>query len=319
MFSIESLFAAWKIFRRRKAKKSDVMDFEAHLEDNLFCLLDDLKKGAYQHSPYRRFQIFDNKKRCIHQAEVKDKIVHRIVDDYLSAVFEPIFIADSYASRIGKGQYKAIETFRYFIKLSGCDRSGCYVLKCDIKKYFDSVDHAILLGEIKRKVLDRGIFRMIEEIVFSYHSSSGEHKGIPLGNVTSQIFANIYLNMLDTYIKKELRCRWYVRYNDDFLIVANSKEYLEEIRNKIIVFSARHLLLEIPFWKISIRKIEWGVDFLGFTVLPKAVLLRDKTKSRIYANINRGNIRSYFGVLDHCNSFYLKQKLLSLDKLNEIC
>ena len=113
------MFCAWKIFRRGKTAKNDVMDFEMNLEDNIFSLCEEVKNNAYRHSSYTHFQIFDNKKRDIYKAEVKDRIIHQIIYDYLSSLFNPSFIADSYASRIYKGQYKAIDTFRYFIKLVG--------------------------------------------------------------------------------------------------------------------------------------------------------------------------------------------------------
>ncbi len=123
---------------------------------------------------------------------------------------------------------------------------------------------------------------------------------------------------MDYYVKKEFKCRFYVRYNDDFVIVAEAGEGLLQIRDKIIVFAKEKLSLEIPLSKTSIRKIGWGVDFLGFTVLPGAVLLRDKTKNKIYENISVKNVPSYFGILDHCNSHNLKRKLLSMDWFAEI-
>jgi RNA-directed DNA polymerase len=223
LFSLENIFAAWEKFRRRKSGKKDVMDFELHLEDNLFCLYEDLRQLAYRHSPYKHFQIFDNKKRDIHKAEVRDRIVHQIIYDYLLSLYEPEFISDSYASRAGKGQYKAISAFRYFVKLAQHNQRPCLVLKGDVRKYFNSIDQRVLLNLLKEKVADEKTFAVIKEIISSYvFSEIG--KGIPLGNITSQIFANIYLNVLDKYVKKELKCRFYVRYNDDFVIISESAE-----------------------------------------------------------------------------------------------
>jgi Retron-type reverse transcriptase len=317
LFSLENIFDAWKKFRRRKAGKKDVMDFELHLEDNLFCLYEDLRQLAYRHSPYKHFQIFDNKKRDIHKAEVRDRIVHQIIYDYLLSLYEPEFISDSYASRAGKGQYKAISAFRYFVKLAQHNQQPCFVLKGDVRKYFNSIDQRVLLNLLKEKVADEKTFAVIKEIISSYVFSEFG-KGIPLGNITSQIFANIYLNVLDKYVKKELKCRFYVRYNDDFIIISESVEELEEIRNKIISFVKEKLLLEIPPEKTSLRKIDWGIDFLGFIILPEAVLLRNKTKNKMYANINLSNSYSYFGILQHCNSYNLKRKILATEKFNEI-
>ena len=317
LFSLNNVFEAWRKFRRGKTGKKDVMDFELHLEDNLFGLYDDLRNFDYKHSSYKHFQVFDNKKRDIYKAEVRDRVVHQIIYDYLSSLYEPEFISDSYSSRIGKGQYKALNTFRYFVKLGGCNYRSCFVLKCDVRKYFDSIDQNILLNLVKEKIICEKTFAIIKEIISSY-VFSGFGKGIPLGNITSQIFANIYLSNLDNYVKKELKCRFYVRYNDDFVIVSESKKKLEEIRSKMIIFGREKLSLDIPLSKTCIRKIDWGIDFLGFTVLPKAVLLRNKTKNKMYANVNWQNIHSYFGILKHCNSHNLKRKILSMDKFSEI-
>jgi len=310
LFSLDNIFLAWRIFRRGKAGKREVMDFEMHLEDHLFRLFEQLRVGRYRHLLYKFFQIFDNKKRDIHKAEIIDRIVHQIVYDHLLSIFEPIFIRDSYASRIDKGQYRAIDTLRYFIKLAG-DRDGdCYVLKCDVRKYFDSIDQKILADLIGEKVFCDETMDIIREIVSSY-SSIDPGKGIPLGNVTSQIFANIYLDILDQYVKNELKCRFYIRYNDDLAVISKDRAELEKIRDKIMTFARQKLSLEIPMEKTSIRKIGWGVDFLGFTVLPRSVLLRNKTKNKIYSNISRKNIHSYMSILRHCDSYNLRKKIIS--------
>lgn len=312
LFSLYNLFCAWKKFRRGKTRKKDILDYELHLEDSLFNLYETLHQDIYEHSAYQYFQIFDNKKRNISKAVVRDRIIHQIVYDYLSEIFEPDFISDSYASRLNKGSYKALGALQYFIKLNYYSQKTCFILKFDVKKYFDNINHEILLRLIKARVTDDKVFSIIQKIIKSY--SSGGNRGIPLGNITSQIFANIYLNQLDHFVKKELGCRFYVRYNDDFVIVSESSCWLEEIRSKIIIFVEKELSLSIPIEKTSLRKITWGVDFLGFTILPRAVLLRNKTKSKIFSDISLHNIHSYFGILKHCNSYNLRQKILSMDK-----
>jgi RNA-directed DNA polymerase len=341
LFSLSNIYDAWLIFRRGKVKKSDVMHFELHLEDHLFDLHAQLQSSTYTHLPYTFFHIFDNKKRDIFKAEVRDRVVHQIIYQYLSSLFEPDFIADSYASRKGKGQYRAISALRYFIRLAGGYSSSCIVLKCDIKKYFDCVDQNTLLDIIRIKILsstrvdvcdstqsaiplsgghtaDRKdaekILQVIRTIISSYHSNQGVGKGIPLGNVTSQIFANIYLNVLDHYVKNDLRCRWYVRYNDDIVIVGNDAPTLARMRDDIIVCVRDRLGLTIPINKTSIRKVPWGIEFLGFVVLPQALILRDSTKQKMYANLNEKNKQTYLGMLMHCNSQYLREKICSSGK-----
>ena len=293
------------------------MNFELHLEDNIFELYEDLHKNNYKHSAYTYFQIFDNKKRNIYKAEIRDRIVHQIVYDYLLSMFGPDFISDSYASRVNRGQYKAVETLRYFIKLvRGIKYGRCFMLKCDVRKYFDSIDQDVLLKLISEKIVCNKTFQIIKDIVFSFDSVYGTGKSIPLGNITSQIFANIYLNVLDKYVKKELKCRFYVRYNDDFVVVLDDDKKLGQIRDKIMNFIKNRLLLDVPIEKTSIRKVDWGIDFLGFIVLPNAILLRNKTKNKIYSKICDKNIHSYFGILKHCNSYGLKRKILSMEKFN---
>lgn len=308
---MNNIFDAWKKFRRGKIHKIDVMNFEMHLEDNLFCLFEDLRYFNYKHSSYRHFEVFDNKKRDIYKAEIRDRIVHQIIFDFLSSIFESEFISDSYASRKGKGQYKAINTFRYFLKLTHFKSRSTYILKCDVKKYFESIDRNILLELIRKKVKCEKIFEIIRQIVGSFANMSNS-KGIPLGNITSQIFANIYLHTLDIHIKNYLKCNYYIRYNDDFVIITNSKERLVNIRNDIISFVKDRLSLEIPHEKTCIRKACWGMDYLGFTIFPNFILLRNKTKNKIFNNLDESNKSSYFGILKYCNSFNLKQKIVSL-------
>ena len=284
--------------------------FEYHLEDNLFSLYEDLKVGKYRHSDYEHFQVFDSKKRDIHKARVRDRIVHQIIFDYLEEIYEPIFIKDSYSSRKNKGSHQAIKSFQYFAKLVSSDgETPCFILKCDIRKYFDSVNKKVLLELIKEKGVEGSVFEIIKEIIFSFNKE--EFVGIPLGNITSQVFANIYLDKLDYFIKKKLKVRYYVRYNDDFVILDYHQKRLKEYLPKIRKFLEEELCLEIPDHKASIRKLDWGIDFLGYVILKDAVLLRNKTKGKIFTKLNEKNINSYLGLLKHCNSYNLTQKILS--------
>lgn len=290
----------------------------------MFSLYNELANFEYKHRAYTFFQVFDNKKRNIFKADVRDRIIHQIIYDHLVMLYEPIFISDSYSSRNRKGHHKAIQMLRYFIKLAtDGGHVPCFVLKCDIKKYFDNVDHTVLLECISEKVTCTDTMSVITEIISSFNSTavspggSVKGRGIPLGNITSQIFANIYLHRLDMFIKKELQCRWYVRYNDDIAIVANNLEKLEILRDTLIRFVAEELRLNIPMEKTSIRKVQWGIDFLGYVILPSAVLLRDQTKHKMYSGISRKNVDSYLGMLKHCNSHNLKQKVIAkVDEFN---
>lgn len=289
-----------------------VMEFERHLADNIIDLYGELNNLTYKHGPYERFIICDNKRREIHEASIKDKVVHQIVYEFLMHLFEPTFIGDSYSSRKYKGSHKAVRTFRYFSRIARDQNSGVYILKCDVRKYFDNIDHATLIGLIGQRIKDDKIVWIIKEIIESYNTKDKDGKGIPLGNVTSQIFANIYLNELDHFVKNTLGIRFYVRYNDDFVIAGTDPdrlaEYLIEIRN----FLSERLMLDLPENKTSIRKLGWGSDFLGFTVLPNCVLLRNQTKAKVFERINEINAESYFGILKHCDSYNLRSKFRSM-------
>ncbi len=292
------------------------MHFELYLEDNLFRLFEDIKIGRYEHSAYEYFQVFDSKKRDIYKAKVRDRIVHQILFDYLCWKFEPLFIRDIYASRENKGQLKAIQALKYFIKLVHTERHSVFVLKCDVKKYFESIDHVILKRLIAKQVKDIWVQNIVSRVIESF---AKEDKGIPLGNVTSQIFANIYLNELDQYVKNDLRCRYYVRYNDDMVFVSNDFKSLSEIRNQVKNFTCNVLKLNIPQDKTSISKVEWGVEFLGYTILPNAIVLRDKTKQKMFENVDGSNIESYLGILKHCNSYGLRGKVIAMVSRSNSC
>lgn len=304
LFKLDNLLNAWRIFRRGKTLKADVQYFERHLEDNLFDLYEDLQALKYKHRAYKFFQTFDSKKRNIHVAEIRDRIVHRLIYDYLVDIYEPLFISNSYSSRLGKGSHLAVKVFCYFAKLIHAENHGrCFVLKCDIKKYFENVKPDILFRLLKKHIADEKILKIAEEIIYSFPT------GIPLGNVTSQIFANIYLNDFDLFIKNVLKVRFYIRYNDDFVILDNNPKRLNIFLGKIREYLAKNCGLEIPEHKASIRKLSWGVDFLGYTILPRAVLLRNKTKDKMFFRAKKENFVSYLGLLKRCHSFNLRQKL----------
>ncbi len=181
--------------------------FSLNLENELFALHDDLVQERYCHGSYAGFYLHDPKLRHIHKASVRDRIVHHVVMRAIEDKFEPGFIHDSYSSRINKGTHRAVERFRKFAwKLSRNDTKTVWILKCDICRFFDSVNHAILTRLIRRRVKCPKTLQLLDTIIDSFSVSSG--KGIPLGNVTSQLFSNIYLNELDQFIKRRLRIKY---------------------------------------------------------------------------------------------------------------
>lgn len=308
MITLENLFLSWREFKKGKTKRKDVLEFEFNLEDNIFQLYQELKNKTYKHSEYTSFYVQDPKIRHIRKAEVRDRIVHHLISKYLNHIYDKTFIFDSYSCRLNKGIHRAVNRLRQFsLKQSKNNKINFHCLKCDIKKFFDSVEHDILINILKKKIKDKDFLWLIKEIINSFQKT--ENKGIPLGNLTSQYFANIYLSELDQFIKHKLRAKYYIRYTDDFVILDKNKDYLEKLIIPISKFLKNQLNLSLHPDKIIIRKYNQGIDFLGYVTLPYYRTLRTKTKIRMFKKINYNNLQSYLGVLSHCNSYKLRKEL----------
>lgn len=300
------------------------------MEDNVFSLYRDLKSGRYRHGDYENFTINDPKPRKISKASVRDRLVHHIVFRKLYEIFDPLFIHHSYSSRFNKGTHLAVENLAKSLrKVSHNYHASTFVLKCDIKKFFASVSHQKLLKIIKRKIHDEKFLRLIEEIISSFASpktaEGGALKGLPIGNVTSQIFANIYLNELDQFIKHKLKVKYYFRYADDFVITHESEEYMKDMLINIGCFLQCELDLQLHPNKVEIRKLRQGIDFLGYVILSHYTVLRTKTKKRMFRNLSvkkklldgggmdedsfSQSLKSYLGILSHCEGYRLEEKI----------
>ncbi|EKE11446.1 MAG: RNA-directed DNA polymerase (Reverse transcriptase) [uncultured bacterium] len=317
------MFLAWREFKRGKGGKADIQRFEFSLEDNLFELYQELKNRIYQHSHYTAFNVCDPKLRRIHKAKVKDRVLHHAIFRILYSIFDNNFIFDAYSCRIEKGTHKAVGRLeRFSSKLSRNNSRNIFALKCDIKKFFDSIDQEILLGLIKKKIIYADTIWLIEKIIISFP------KGIPLGNVTSQLFANIYLNELDQFVKHNLKERCYLRYCDDFIILSESESHLHSLVVELDKFLQNELKLNLHPDKIIIRKYRQGIDFLGYVTLPHRRVLRTKTKKRIIkkmrnkkADLQDGvisedsfkqGLQSYLGVLKHCEGHKIEKDIKNL-------
>lgn len=325
----ENLFASFDEFKRGKRKKEDVMNFERNLEENIFKLHHELKEKIYSHSSYEIFNIWDPKYRTISKACVKDRVVHHMLFNYLYELFDKTFIFHAYSSRVGKGTHIGVKNLhRKMRKASRNFKKPCYALKCDIRKFFAGVNHKILLDLIANKIIDIDILWLTRNIVESYENST--NTGIPLGNVTSQLFANVYLNELDQFIKHELRIRYYLRYADDFVILNREKSFLENIIPAISDFLEKRLKLSLHSQKVSIRKIRQGVDFLGYVCCLNFRVIRTKTKKRMFKKIEarkqkmldgersaeslNQTLQNYLGMLQHANSYCLSEKIKGITK-----
>lgn len=229
IISVENLLDAWKEFKRGKKSKSDVQLFSRDLMANILSLHRELSTKTYKHSSYFAFNISDPKPRNIHKALVKDRLLHHALYRHLYPYFDKTFIDNSFSCRNNKGTHKAMDRFRYFArKVSKNNTKTCWVLKCDIRKFFASIDQSILLEILQRHIEDKDILQILTVIIKSFHSTKNG-KGLPLGNLTSQLFVNIYMNRFDQFVKHRLKAKYYIRYADDFVVLSEDKNLLTKV------------------------------------------------------------------------------------------
>src|SRR3989344_4010781 len=314
VISLENLLEAWKEFIIGKRSRKDVQEFERDLMTNVIHLHNDLVTMSYGHHGYEAFKISDPKPRNIHKASVRDRVLHRALYRVLYPFFDRTFISDSYSCRYNKATYKAIDKFRkFFFQVSKNDKKTVWVLKCDIRKFFASVNHDTLKAILKNYISDDKILFLPWVIIDSFSLRAGI--GLPLGNLTSQLFVNIYMSEFDQFMKHKLKAKYYIRYADDFVVMSHDKSRLQELLPKIGDFLQERLRLDLHPNKISIRTIASGVDFLGWVHFPNYRVLRTTTKRRMFKNIknkegNTNIIQSYLGLLSHGNSRMLEEKIM---------
>lgn len=308
--STQHLFATWDKFKRGKSAKPDVQKFARRLEENIFELQADLSNGCYQHGSYEPFIVHDPKRRQIHKAGIRDRVIHQAVTDVIEPYFEKVFIHDSFSCRINKGTHAGVRRLRQFLRQASTNNTQTvYALKCDVWQFFASVDHAKLLDLLSIRITDEIIIKLLKEIIDSFSVTPG--KGIPLGNVTSQLFANVYMHQLDWFFKHNLHEKFYIRYCDDFIIVGPGRQHLAGLINPISQFIGQELGLNLHPAKVTIRSWDQGIDFLGYVLKPYCTVLRTKTKKRVLTKINSNNLMSYLGLCSHANSYHLQQELLT--------
>ncbi len=313
---MENLLYAWQKFKCDKSGKKDVQIFQRNLMENLLNLHNDLKNKTYQHSGYHAFKISDPKPRDIHKASVCDRVLHHALYQALYPYFDSKFINDSYSCRLDKGTHKAIYRFEKFHrKVSKNHTKTCWVLKCDIKKFFANIDHQILKNILARHMQDKDILQLLENVIDSFETKpralgSGFNKGLLLGNLTSQLLVNIYMNEFDQYVKHKLKVKYYIRYADDFVVLNENKEYLENILKQMSIFLENELKLQMHPDKVFIKTIYSGVDFLGWVHFPKHRVLRTATKKRMFRRLKESpkeeTRQSYLGMLRHGDAFKLQ-------------
>ncbi len=350
-----NLYRAYVGAREHKQYRDSILKFSYKLEENLIALRQELIYKTYRHGGYRQFIVNDSKKRLIKAAPFRDRVVHHALCNIIEPILEPGFIYDSYACRKGKGTHLAVKRLEKFIRSlksraqnKGQKGQNIYCLQCDISKYFDSVDHDVLIKLLERKIKDEDVLWLCREIVASNQQSCpplperGEgRRGIPIGNLTSQLFANVYLNELDHFVKRVLHEEYYIRYMDDFLILGLDKKHLRYDKERIRIFLNNQLKLTLHPKKAEIFPIDpigkpmasngagRGVDFLGYVVrdgkryLRKSTVRRFLKKSRRYTiMLKNGQVseqcilnayaswRGYFKFADS----YMLMKKIAADK-----
>ena len=218
------MLLSWQEFLYGKSKRKDVNEFSVRFMDNILILHEKLKNKTYRHGSYHAFKINDPKPRDIHKATVRDRIVHHTIYRILYPYFDKKFIYDSYSCRIDKGTHRAMNRFQVFgRKVSRNNTQTAWVLKGDIKKFFATIDHKILKSILEKHIVDNDILWLLGQIIDSFNTENKISIGLPLGNVTSQLLINVYMNEFDQFVKRRLKIKYYVRYADDFVVLIETR------------------------------------------------------------------------------------------------
>ena len=333
--SFDNLVSASRKAQRGKRFQDQVSAFNFHLERELYRLQAGLQTQTYRPGPYYEFHVYEPKLRKISAAPYRDRVVHHALCNLIDPIFDPTFIFDTYACRKGKGTHKAVDRFTEF------SRKNTYVLKCDIKKYFPSIDHEILKTRLRRKIRDPQVLWLLDLIVDSSNPQDYVHeyfegddlltalnrrRGIPIGNLTSQFFANIYLNGFDHFVKEVLRCRYYIRYMDDFVVLDRDKARLHQVKAEMEDYLAG-FRLKLHVHKCQIFPVKDGTDFLGYQVFPTHRRLRPSSVRRArrrlrglredydngkisWADVNH-SVQSWLGHVKHADTYGLRRAIFS--------
>lgn len=363
------LFQAYFDARKNKRNTINALAFEIDYERKLLELYKEIKNGKYEIGPSICFIIFKPVQREVFAADFRDRIIHHLIYNYINPLFERLFIFDSYSCRKGKGTSFGIKRLNYFIRSCSQNYShDCYILKLDIKGYFMSIDRFILYQKVKKSInrfTDAVDFNvdfvlwLIRKIIFHDPIKNcvikgakdnwrglpknkslffaGKNKGLPIGNLTSQLFSNVYLDDFDHFVKYKLGCKYYGRYMDDFVIVHQDREYLKSIISVLKEYLQNELLLELHPRKIYLQHFSKGVGFLGTVFKPYRIYICNRIKGNFYKKIEYWNnflvenqyklteeeiglflnsMNSYLGIMKHYNTYKLRKKSLTKNLLS---
>ncbi len=338
IYDFDNLLQAYYMARKSKRYREEVLRFSNNLEENLITLQNELIWQTYEVGRYREFFVYEPKKRLVMALPFRDRVVQWAIYRQLNPLLERRYINTSYACRVGYGTHRAVGKLQQYLRLFSRINQPFYVLKLDISKYFYRIDHDVLLSILRRIIADERLLQLLETIIRSetkFGMELGDHDfvkerigdiGIPIGNLTSQMFANLYLNELDQYCKHVLKTKHYVRYMDDVCILHHDKKRLWAVKDSIEQFLTNRLKLTLNN-KTTIRTTNQGVDFCGYRIWPTHIKLRKTTALKMKRRIKRlqkkyrqrkidfagfnASLNSYLGIMQHCNSYKLRRKLLA--------
>ncbi len=358
---ILDLFQAYFDARKNKRNTINAIVFEKHLEANVFALCDEIIENRYEPKPSICFIVNKPVKREIFAADFRDRVIHHFIYNYISPVFEKVFINDSYSCRKGKGTHYGIKRIAHFIR--SCSQNytnDCYVLKLDIKGYFMAMNKTLLYKKVKEELIKQKqkndfdltlVFNLIEKTLFNDPRENCIIKGretdwiglpetkslfyakrdcgLPIGNLTSQLFGNIYMNDFDHYVKRDLGIKYYGRYVDDIVLIHSDKEYLKSLVPILSNFLLSTLKLTLHPKKIYLQHYGKGVQFLGTVIKPHRIYIASRTKGNFYEAIETQNkiarnhkpdneeqkaflssINSYMGIMKHYKTYKLRKEIL---------
>jgi len=322
IYEFSNIHMAYYRARRGKRYKKETLSFEYNLEENLFNIHNELVNETYIPSRYREFYVTEPKKRLILCLPLKDRVIHQAICHIIAPIFEWTFIHDTYACRIGKGALAGVNRLYYFLQKELSKSDNLYCLKMDIRKYFYSIDHQVIKNLIRKKIRCTRTLKLLDIII-----DSTDNPGIAIGNLTSQLFANIYLGALDHYIKEELQVKSYVRYMDDMVILHHDKAYLWELYRLIKNFTESNLKLNFNN-KTSVFNVSRGIDFLGYRqfkdvrILRKRVMIKNIRKFKKFiasgapADKINMSLASLKGLTKHCSAKRFDNKIKDIICLN---
>ncbi|MGG1600592.1 reverse transcriptase domain-containing protein [Paenibacillus naphthalenovorans] len=339
----ENLFQAFRSASKNRRFRNDVLRFAWNLEENLINIQNHLIYKTYEIGRYKEFYIYDPKKRLIMSLPFRDRVVQWAIYRVLEPLVDKQFIYDSYACRKGKGMQAAANRVQYWMRHLSRRFPRPYYLKLDISKYFYRIDHDVLLGILNRNFKDPDLMWLLEKIIRSedtlFGIPLGDHGfeqervqgvGMPIGNLTSQLFANLYLNELDQFAKHTLKLRYYARYMDDIVAFHHDKKELHKARQEMEWFLNERLRLTLNN-KTAVRPISVGMDFVGYRIWPTHRKIRKKTALKMKSRLryleraySRGEVdvkdvnatvQSYLGLCKHANSYSLRRAIFSRFRL----